>query len=292
MILFMIFDAVMAQTLSPPQRTDSFVSQQVSTLPDLVIEATKLDANALGNSDSASQGVVNNRQLQDMPLLRPGEVLESVPGMVVTQHSGDGKANQYFLRGYNLDHGTDFATFVDSVPVNMPTNAHGQGYSDLNFLIPELVQRISYSKGPYFAENGDFSSAGSAKFQYRDYLDSNIANLTVGSFGYRRILLAGSTQLAPKIPDSDSGKSMVYWNDSPTLLGAVDILDENGPWVQPEGLHRFNGLLRLSNGTDSQGWSVDGINYEANWNSTDQVPLQLIVSEPRTPACSGHHFAG
>lgn len=278
MILFMIFDAVMAQTLSPPQRTDSFVSQQVSTLPDLVIEATKLDANALGNSDSASQGVVNNRQLQDMPLLRPGEVLESVPGMVVTQHSGDGKANQYFLRGYNLDHGTDFATFVDSVPVNMPTNAHGQGYSDLNFLIPELVQRISYSKGPYFAENGDFSSAGSAKFQYRDYLDSNIANLTVGSFGYRRILLAGSTQLAPKIPDSDSGKSMVYWNDSPTLLGAVDILDENGPWVQPEGLHRFNGLLRLSNGTDSQGWSVDGINYEANWNSTDQVPLQLIQS--------------
>lgn len=151
--------------------------------------------NAVGTSDAASQGVVHGELLQDLPLLRPGEVLETVPGLVVTQHSGDGKANQYFLPGYNLDHGTDFATSVDGVPLNMPTNAHGHGYSDLNFLIPELVDHIDYRKGPYFANTGDFSSAGSADIQYRNSLDHSIADLTAGSFGYRRAVLAGSTTL-------------------------------------------------------------------------------------------------
>ena len=116
--------------------------------------------------------------------------------MVVTQHSGDGKANQYFLRGYNLDHGTDFATSVDGVPVNMPTNAHGQGYSDLNFLIPELVDHIDYRKGTYFAENGDFSSAGSADIQYRSRLDHGFIDATVGAYDYRRVVVAGSTPLS------------------------------------------------------------------------------------------------
>ena len=116
---------------------------------------------SIGTWDAASQGAVTKEVIEKRPILRPGEVLETVPGMVVTQHSGDGKANQYFLRGYNLDHGTDFATWVAGMPVNMPTHAHGQGYTDLNFLIPELITRVVYSKGPYFAEDGDFSSVGS-----------------------------------------------------------------------------------------------------------------------------------
>src|SRR5262245_2543435 len=118
--------------------------------------------NAVGTTDAASQGTIRAELLKSRPPQRPGEVLEFVPGMIVTQHSGDGKANQYFLRGFNLDHGTDFATTVGGIPVNMPTNGHGQGYTDLNFLIPELVQRIEYRKGPYFANVGDFSAAGSA----------------------------------------------------------------------------------------------------------------------------------
>jgi outer membrane receptor for Fe3+-dicitrate len=126
------------------------------------VEITAHYDNGIGTSDAASQGAVRGERLADLLLLRPGEVLETVPGLVVTQHSGDGKANQYFQRGDNLDHGTDFATFVDGLPANMPTNAHGQGYTDLNFLIPELVDKIEYRKGPYFAEDGDFSSAGSA----------------------------------------------------------------------------------------------------------------------------------
>ncbi len=122
--------------------------------------------------------------IENRPVLRPGEMLEFVPGLIVTQHSGDGKANQYFLRGFNLDHGTDFATFVDGMPVNMRTHAHGQGYTDLNFLIPELVARIDYKKGPYFADEGDFASAGAAHLSLIDAVDRGIASLTGGAHGY------------------------------------------------------------------------------------------------------------
>lgn len=268
-------ETISAQT---PNLLDDASSPKINTLPTMVVEATRLYDNAVGSSDAASQGVVRSEDLQYLPLLRPGDALDTVPGMVVTQHSGDGKANQYFLRGYNLDHGTDFATFIDGVPVNMPTNAHGQGYSDLNYLIPELVQRINYGKGPYFAEDGDFASAGSAKFQYRNSLDSNLADLTIGAFGYRRALLSGSINLADLSSKASSGDMSAFGSHGPTLLSAVDLLEENGPWAQPENLHRLNSLLRLSDGTPAQGWSVDGTYYDASWNSTDQVPLQMIQS--------------
>ena len=224
--------------------------------------------NGVGTSNAASQGIILGSLLQDIPLLRPAEVLEAIPGMVVTQHSGDGKANQYFLRGYNLDHGTDFATSVDGVPVNMPSNAHGQGYSDLNFLIPELVDHIDYRKGTYFARSGDFSAAGSADISYRRSLPSPILDLTAGSFDYRRMLLAGSTPVS--LTGSGSG--------GPTLLGALDVMSENGPWHLPENMHRFNGLARLSDGDDAHGWSADFNAYDAHWDSTDQVPQALIQS--------------
>ena len=128
----------------------------------IIIQGGHYD-NAVGTQDAASAGTIRRELLQSRPAQRPGEVLEFVPGVIVTQHSGDGKANQYFLRGFNLDHGTDFATSVDGIPVNMPTHAHGQGYTDLNFLLPELVQRIEYRKGPYFAQTGDFGSAGATR---------------------------------------------------------------------------------------------------------------------------------
>ena len=252
-----IASAAHAQT--PPPAT---------ALPEIQVQGTY--DNAVGTSDAASQGVVRGALLQDQPLLRPGEVLETVPGMVVTQHSGDGKANQYFLRGYNLDHGTDFSTTVDGVPVNMPTNAHGQGYMDLNFLIPELVESIDYRKGPYFAGNGDFSSAGSADIQYRKKLERNIFDVTVGGFGYKRVLLAGSTQLGP--PDADGNRT------GPTLLGALELARGNGPWTSKEDARKVNGILRLSDGSQARGWSIDVSHYQARWNSTDQVPLELIQS--------------
>ena len=276
--LTMCINAAFAQTgLNIPIGEDVPQSSQaatVTTLPEMTVKGHY--DNAIGTSDAASQGTISGERLQDLPLLRPGEALETVPGMVVTQHSGDGKANQYFLRGYNLDHGTDFATFLDGVPVNMPTNAHGQGYTDLNYLIPELVQNINYSKGPYFAEDGDFASAGSAKFHYRNSLDGNLANLTAGSYDYRRALLAGSTSLRSHDSESNSRSAFNDGNSGPTLLGALELMGEDGPWTEPEGLHKFNGLLRLSDGAPAQGWSVDGVYYDSSWRSTDQVPLELI----------------
>jgi len=251
-------------------------AQPIQDSPDAELSAVIVNShydNAVGTSDAASQGVIRGELLQDIPLLRPGEALETVPGLVVTQHSGDGKANQYFLRGYNLDHGTDFALSVDGVPVNMPTNAHGQGYAELNFLIPELVDRINYRKGPYFADNGDFSSAGSADSEYRKSLDYNIASLTAGSYGHVRALLAGSTTL--KLPGQVDS---IFGTTGSTVFGAFEYQHTDGPWTVKENLNKYNGLLRLSNGDRANGWSIDGILYNASWNATDQVPLSLIQS--------------
>ncbi len=150
----------------------------------------------------------------------------------------------------------------------MPTNAHGQGYSDLNYLIPELVQRIDYRKGPYFSENGDFSAAGSADIRYRNSLDHNIANLTLGSFGYQRMLLAGSTALT--LPGQGAAGT------GPILLGALEIMRNNGPWAVREDMQKTSALVRLADGNRASGWSIDAVYYDARWNSTDQVPLALI----------------
>jgi hypothetical protein len=218
--------------------------------------------NAIGSADAASQGTIRAELLKSRPALRPGEVLEFVPGLIVTQHSGDGKANQYFLRGFNLDHGTDFATSVDGMPVNMPTHGHGQGYSDLNFLIPELVERIEYRKGPYFAKNGDFAAAGSADIAYRNTLDENFVALTLGQRQFQRFVGAGSTALGGGL----------------NLLGAVEVQHNDGPWKLPEHLRKSNGVLTLSGGNQTEGWSTSLMAYDATWNSTDQVPERLIAA--------------
>ncbi len=135
---------------------------------------------------SASSGVITGAQVNSRPVTRPGEVLEAVPGLIVTQHSGEGKANQFFLRGFNLDHGTDIALFLDGMPLNMRTHAHGQGYADINFLIPELVGAVEFHKGPYFVRDGDFASAGSVRIDYLDSTPKNVALTSIGSFGYKR----------------------------------------------------------------------------------------------------------
>ncbi|MDB5713583.1 MAG: TonB-dependent receptor [Sphingomonadales bacterium] len=215
----------------------------------------------IGIATSGSQGVVGYKDFEDKPLSRVGELVENVPGVIATQHSGSGKANQYFLRGFNLDHGTDFAGFVDGVPVNMRTHGHGQGYMDLNFLIPELVERIDYRKGPYFADVGDFSAAGTVKFTTVDRLTSPMIEVTAGSYGYFRALAAGSE-------DFGSGD----------LLVALDGTLSNGPWVLDEKLRKVNALVKLSGGTADHGWSLGLTGYHATWNSTDQVPQRAITS--------------
>ena len=217
--------------------------------------------NAVGTSDTASQGYITPRLIEARPILRPGEVLEYVPGLVVTQHSGEGKANQFFLRGFNLDHGTDFATSVAGVPVNMPTHAHGQGYSDLNFLIPELIQRIDYKKGPYFAQEGNFSSAGAAHFHYYSTLPQGIASVSLGSFKYQRVLLADSHALAHG-----------------DLLYAFEGMGNNGPWEVASNYGKQNGVLRYSFGAANDRHILTAMAYQGRWTSTDQIPQRAVDS--------------
>ena len=208
---------------------------------------------------AASEIRIDGEQLNARPASRVGEVLEAVPGLIATQHSGEGKANQYFLRGFNLDHGTDLAINVDGMPVNMPTHGHGQGYADINFLIPELVQSVNARKGPYFADQGDFASAGAVGIDYVNRLPKNIAELTVGSFGYRRALAAGSTAVGEG-----------------TLLAAVEANKYNGPWDTPDNIRKLNAVLRYSQGTATDGFTLSGMAYSNGWNSTDQVAQRAI----------------
>jgi hypothetical protein len=210
---------------------------------------------------AASEVTFSGAQINAQPFTRPGEALEVTPGLIVTQHSGEGKANQYFLRGYNLDHGTDLAITLDDMPVNMRTHAHGQGYADLNFLIPELIGALNVRKGPYYADVGDFGSVGALAIGLVNSVDKRVAQFTTGSFGYERFLGYGSTAL--------SGGNLLY---------AGEVATYNGPWSSPDDMRKLNGLLRFSQGTLDNGFTLTGMAYDNKWNSTDQVPLRAINS--------------
>ncbi len=215
----------------------------------------------VGVATTASEGLVGYDDIQLPPLLRVGELVEAVPGMVATQHSGTGKANQYFLRGFNLDHGTDFAARVDGVPINMRSHGHGQGYLDLNFMIPELVETTRYRKGPYHAASGDFASAGSVDFSMYRELPETLLRLTAGEFGYQRGLIAGSTTLGEG-----------------TLLGAIDVTHYEGPWELDENLEQnkayFNYRFGVGELTANLGLQL----YENTWDATDQIPRRAVDS--------------
>jgi hypothetical protein len=216
-------------------------------------------ANLVGIASAASQGAVTAAQLDARPVMRPGEVLETVPGLIVSQHSGEGKANQYYLRGFNLDHGTDFSTTVAGVPVNTPTGAHAHGYADVTFLIPELVSGVQYKKGPYFADEGDFSAAGAANINYVNQLDRPMLNVSAGNDGWGRVFGAASPRVGGGY-----------------LLGALEVNHNDGPWVRPDDYGKVNGVLRFSRGDNRNGFSLTGMGYWADWDSTDQVPERAI----------------
>ncbi|MDA1343703.1 MAG: HupE/UreJ family protein [Proteobacteria bacterium] len=219
-------------------------------------------ASQVGIADSASQGSVGQAQLKYRPITRPGEVLETVPGLIATQHSGEGKASQYFLRGFNLDHGTDFLTQIDGVPVNQLSHSHGQGWTDTNFLIPELIESLDYKKGSQYAENGDFSSIGSANIRYFRELPQHITKFSGGSFDYYRGMAAGSHKLGDG-----------------NLLYATESVYNNGPWTVGNDYLKFNGILRYSIEHGNSGWSITAMATQSDWNSTDQIPRQAVNAE-------------
>ncbi|MES2740486.1 MAG: TonB-dependent receptor [Pseudomonadota bacterium] len=224
------------------------------------ITVTGSRPNLIGFADSATEGTVSARQLATRPLLRTAELLETVPGMIVTQHSGDGKANQYFLRGFNLDHGSDFATSVLGMPVNVASHAHGQGYMDLNFLMPELISTIRYRKGVYAADDGDFSNTGSARIDYVRQLKAPFIDASVGQHHYRRVLAAGGTRYR----DGD-------------LMAAFEVAGNDGPWDVPANLRKRNGVLRFTRGSAGDGFAVTAMAYESTWTATEHVPARAIA---------------
>lgn len=215
----------------------------------------------IGDPLTATEGYIYGSQLALRPLSRPAELLEFVPGLIATQHSGEGKGNQYFLRGFNLDHGTDLAIKVDGLPVNMPSHAHGQGYADLNFLIPELVDHMQYRKGPYYVEIGDFGTAASSEFVYADALEQGSLTLTAGQDNYRRAYAGNTVDLA-------RGKL--------TFAGAVT--NYSGPWQLDQDLDKTNALLKYHQETATGQWSVSAAAYDNSWNSTDQIPERAVLS--------------
>lgn len=244
-----------AALASAPASAQSAPPDDANPRDDIIVYGRAIEQ--VGIASTATEGTVGYADFENRPIARVGELAENVPGLIATQHSGTGKANQYFLRGFNLDHGTDLAASVDGVPVNARSHGHGQGYLDLNFLIPELVERIDYAKGPYHAEQGDFASAGSLSFVTRDTIRPFV-ELVGGSFDYYRGLAAGSAEVG-----ADTN-----------LLAAIDITTSNGPWVLDEDLTRINGFAKLSGPT----WSLSASAYDATWTSTDQVPERAIAS--------------
>ncbi len=229
-----------------------------TALPAITVTAPRaLEAEP---TDSASERRVSGETLNTRPISRPGEMLEAVPGLIVSQHSGEGKANQYFLRGMNLDHGTDLAIWLDGMPINMRTHGHGQGYADLNFLIPELVDQMIIKKGPYYAEESDFASAGSLRLSYANRLENAVVLSTGGSFGYWRALAAGSMAAG-------------YG----TLTAAGEIVTYNGPWQVGDDLKKFNGFLRYAEGDTANGLAITALAYTNSWHSTDQIPARAVA---------------
>jgi len=214
----------------------------------------------VGIAASAGQVTVGAEELKNRPILRSGEILEALPGLIITQHAGGGKANQYFLRGFNLDHGTDFAIFLDGMPLNLPSHAHGEGYSDMNTVMPEFVERVDAEKGPYYADVGDYGSAGNAQVVYYKTLPQNFFQVDGGMYQFARFVFGVSQKL---------GKG--------NLLYGGEAYHDDGPWVHSDNYYKFNGLVTYSQGGHDNGFSITTRAYDgARWNSSDQLPYTAI----------------
>jgi len=218
----------------------------------------------VGSADASSEGAVAGADLSVRPMLRVAELLEAVPGLIAAQHSGSGKANQYFLRGFNLDHGTDFTTYVDGMPWNLRSHGHGQGYLDVNGLIPEVVERIDYRKGPYRADIGDFALAGASFMTTIDRLDEPFIAVEGGQYGWGRLAGGGTMNLG-------AGE----------LTALAQLKTYDGPWQRPEDLKHGSLWAKYGTMTGVGRLEVTLSGYHATWDPTEQSP-EIAIG---TPAC-------
>ncbi|HTT05641.1 MAG TPA: TonB-dependent receptor [Steroidobacteraceae bacterium] len=240
----------------PPRSSTSTDSKSEDQLAEVTVSASRLQL--IGQAQTASQGVITSTEVNLAPAFRPGQVLETVPGLDVTTHSGEGKANQYLMRGYNLDHGTDLALFVDNMPVNEPTHAHGDGYADINFLIPQLATGEVYTKGTYYANIGDFGSVGSIHIDYVNTIPTQLS-VTAGTLDFQHYFAAGSTAIGQG-----------------NVLGALEFQHYDGDTTIPGDQLKYNGVLRWSDGDADEGYSLTFMDYHDTWNSQTDVPYQAL----------------
>ncbi|MFT5578432.1 MAG: outer membrane receptor protein involved in Fe transport [Paraglaciecola psychrophila] len=248
----------------------STVAQESGIAQTSMIEETLFfgrAAHQIGEAGAASEGSVGGADLAIRPLLQVAELLEAVPGMVAVQHSGSGKANQYFMRGFNLDHGTDFTNSIDSVPINLRSHGHGRGYLDVNGLIPETVERIDYSKGTYSASSGDFSMAGRSQMHSIDRFEESFISAEGGSNGWQRLAVGSSVAVADG-----------------TLTGIIQHKAYHGPWQSEEDLDHKSLWIKYIKDLELGTLSASLSGYSARWSPTEQIPESAIATTATVPA--------
>lgn len=252
--------AALGLAASPVIAADDLVKVAPATVQVEAVTVTASTVDQLGIAATSSQGAITRQELDLRPVYRVGQLLETIPGLTVTAHSGEGKANQYLLRGFNLDHGTDLATFIDGMPVNMRTHTHGQGYTDLSFLIPELAGGVTFTKGPYFAAEGDFGSVGADHIHLLDAMPTQIA-VSAGTLDDQRVFAGGSTTLS----------------NGATLLAAGEWAHLDGPWDHPDDYRKTNLAVRWRQGNDGEGNWVTGLYSRGRWNATTDQPRRAVT---------------
>lgn len=229
------------------------LAQAASPIEEVVVFGRNTDL--VGVAESASVGYIGGADLLIRPLVKTAELLESMPGMVAVQHSGSGKANQYFLRGFNLDHGTDYTVRLDGTPLNLRSHGHGQGYLDVNGIIPETVEGIDYRKGPYYADLGDFSLAGASFIHTIDKVERPFVSTELGEDGWRRYVGGMSQEL----------------NDG-TLSIIGEYKNYDGPWQHPEDLNHFSLWAKYLTDLSFAEAAFTISAYKASWEPTEQIP--------------------
>ena len=243
-----------------PARDAPSPARLLPELQEVRVLGERNEAPGIAASDSSTA----QTELSRMPRYRAEGVLQAVPGLYTVQHSGGGKSQQYFLRGFDADHGTDIAFFADGVPINAVSHAHGQGFSDLHFLIPETIESLDSTKGPYSARIGDFATAGSVTLRMTDHLSESVAIIELGQYGHDRAVVVESPNLGPG------------WR----LAVAAEVFHEDGPFIHPQDFSRFNGYAKATRALDDQSdVSLLVMAYGGSWNASGVLPARAVCGE-------------
>ncbi len=234
-----------------------YLAVKVTTLNDVLVRAS---------SKNGIFKTISDLDIHIRPIMNSQEVLRLVPGLFIGQHAGGGKAEQIFLRGFDLDHGTDINLTVDGLPVNMVSHAHGQGYADLHFLIPELIEKVGFNKGPYQADKGNLATAGYVAFKTKNYLTSNFFKLEAGQFNTVRAI-TGINLL---------GKAAREKNQSIYIAGEGSFT--KGYFESPQDFSRYNGMIKYHGRTGNKSTLTALLSgLSSKWNASGQIPDRAVA---------------